>query len=250
MSERVQKYLARVGFGSRREIEKWLKAGQIHNADGVMGLGDRVSIDDRIEVNGNIVIVEKAVTKTRLIAYYKREGEICTHNDPSNRPLAVDKLPSIEGGRWLSVGRLDINTSGLILFSNDGGLVHALMHPASDIEREYVCRVHGKISESALEQLIKGVKSNGEWLAFKSVHRTGSLESTNQWFNVVLTTGRNREIRRAWKCLGFEVNRLKRVRYGHYRLPKDLRLGEWRELDKRQIELFEQCCGYQNTHNT
>ncbi len=237
MSERVQKYLARAGYGSRREIERWLSAGGIATTQRTLNLGDRVSAGEVLYVNGQKVIVQGVSQNIRLLAYHKVEGEICSHKDPGNRRRVFDSLPAIDEGRWLSVGRLDISTTGLLLFSNDGDLVHRLMHPSSEIEREYLCRVFGTVSADELTRLCEGVRCGRDLLRFKAIHpleRGGG----NQWFRIILAGGKNREIRRAWKVLGCEVSRLKRIRYGHYRLPQQLKAGQWIELDDRQIQKF------------
>ena len=237
MNERVQKYLARAGYGSRREIEKWLEAGQITTSQGVLKPGDRVEAGQVLYVHGKQIVISELNHRTRMLAYHKAEGEISTHKDPGKRRRVLDSLPSIENGRWLSVGRLDVNTTGLMLFSNDGELVNALMHPSSEVEREYLCRVFGPVSGNTLKRLCEGVQSGKDLLQFRSIdpaERTGS----NQWFRIVLSGGKNREIRRAWQALGCQVSRLKRVRYGHFHLPQNLKVGQWIELDEPQIEKF------------
>ena len=237
MNERVQKYLARAGYGSRREIERWLEAGQITTSQGVLKPGDRVEAGQVLYVHGKRIVISEPNHSTRMLAYHKAAGEISTHKDPGNRRRVLDSLPSIENGRWLSVGRLDVNTTGLMLFSNDGELVNALMHPSSEVEREYLCRVYGPVSDDSLKRLCEGVQVGNDLLQFRSIEpeeRTGS----NQWFRIVLTGGKNREIRRAWQAFGCEVSRLKRVRYGHFHLPRHLKVGQWIELDELQIEKF------------
>ncbi|MYD78253.1 MAG: pseudouridine synthase, partial [Gammaproteobacteria bacterium] len=223
MNERVQKYLASAGYGSRREIEKWLEAGQITTSQGVLKPGDRVEAGQVLYVHGKRIVISELKHPTRMLVYHKAEGEITTHKDPGKRRRVFDSLPSIENGRWLSVGRLDVNTTGLMLFSNDGELVNALMHPSSEVEREYLCRVYGPVSDDSLKRLCEGVQVGNDLLQFRSIEpeeRTGS----NQWFRIVLTGGKNREIRRAWQAFGCEVSRLKRVRYGHFHLPRHLKV--------------------------
>ena len=237
MNERVQKYLARAGYGSRRKIEKWLEAGQIATSQGVLKLGDRVEAGQVLYVHGKQIVISELKHRTRMLVYHKAEGEISTHKDPGKRRRVLDSLPNIDGGRWLSVGRLDINTTGLMLFSNDGELVNALMHPSNEVEREYLCRVFGPVSDKSLKLLCEGVRSGKDLLRFRSIDPE-ERTSSNQWFRIVLTGGKNREIRRAWQALGCEVSRLKRVRYGHFHLPRNLKVGQWVELDERQIEKF------------
>lgn len=237
MSERVQKYLARMGFGSRREIERWLRAGNVSGEQGALKPGDRVCVNDVLLVNGTRVEVIPGDLPTRLLAYHKKAGEICTHNDPQNRSLVFDSLPQISSARWLSAGRLDINTTGLMLFSNDGNLVHALMHPSHEVEREYLCRVFGAVPDRVLSRLRKGVRCERELLKFNEIsHFDG--KASNHWYRIVLTGGKNREIRRAWQAVGYEVSRLKRIRFGHYRLPKQLKPGQWVELGNQDIQRF------------
>ncbi len=248
MNERVQKYLARAGYGSRREIEKWLEAGQITTSQGVLKPGDRVESGQVLCVQGKQIVISELNQQTRMLAYHKAEGEISTHKDPGKRRRVLDSLPKIEGGRWLSVGRLDVNTTGLMLFSNDGELVNTLMHPSSEVEREYLCRVFGPVSDNSLKLLCKGVQSGRDLLRFRTIYpeeRTGS----NQWFRIVLTGGKNREIRRAWQALGCEVSRLKRVRFGHFHLPRNLKVGQWIELSEVQIEKFRSLA-VKNSSNT
>lgn len=240
----MQKFLARAGFGSRREIERWLSAGAIQSEQNVLQPGDRVDVNDVLFIKGRRVVVKETGGLVRMLAYHKSEGEICTHKDPGQRPLVQKSLPQIDHGRWLSVGRLDINTTGLLLFSNDGNLVHSLMHPSSEIEREYVCRVFGKVSDETLINLRKGVRSGRDFLRFKEVHQMDRGKAgNNKWFRIVLTGGKNREIRRAWQACGCEVNRLKRIRYGFYRLPRNLEAGQWIELEQNQIQKFQETCG-------
>ena len=234
MSERIQKYLARAGYGSRREIEQWLAKGRIGSRNGVYKLGDKVKPGDAITVDGKDIAVIAQTAPIRVIAYHKKEGEVSTRNDPHNRPTILDALPAISDGRWMSVGRLDINSTGLMLFSNNGELVHGLMHPSREVEREYVCRVLGKVTENTLSRLREGVWSKQELLCFDSIERMNG-KGVNQWFRVKLKRGRNREIRRAWETLGCRVNRLKRIRYGPIRLSADLKQGRWVELSQQQV---------------
>ncbi len=240
MSERIQKYLARRGFGSRRSIEKLLAAGHIHSPDGSYALGDRVCPGDIIVIDNQRIEVSAENAAVRVIAYYKKEGQISSHKDPANRPTIVSALPPIETGSWKSVGRLDLNTSGLILFSNDGELVHLLMHPRSAVQREYVCRVQGRPSGADLRCLGSGVANDGEILKFDHVEFIRENRS-NSWYRVTLTRGKNREIRRAWDSLGFRVSRLKRIRYGPIDLPRQMKPGDWMELSEAQIEELAHC---------
>lgn len=238
MKERIQKYLATEGYGSRREIERWLTERKIRSPEGVYQLGDRVSKNSLIYFKGKRIQVSFTSIDTRVIAYHKKEGEVSTRKDTRKRPTVMDSLPKIKRGRWISVGRLDLNTSGIILFSNDGQLVHGLMHPSRQIEREYLCRVRGKVTDRHLNLLQEGVYSNKEKLRFNRVslmRKTG----VNQWCRIVLTRGKNREIRRAWESIGFQVSRLIRIRYGPIRLSRNLKKGNWLELNQQQIGLLK-----------
>ena len=238
MSERVQKFLARSGYGSRRQIEKWLVEGRIRSDEGIYSLGDKVVLNDIVILDDQRIRVTSSDAPTRVIAYHKKEGEICTHSDPANRPTILESIPSITEGRWATVGRLDLNTTGLILISNDGDLVHGLMHPSSQIEREYLCRVLGETSSKTLQKLRNGVQSNGEFLRFDHIEFV-SGKGANQWYRIRLTRGKNREIRRAWEAVGHRVSRLKRIRYGPIHLRKNLKQGEWAELDQNQIAILK-----------
>ena len=240
VNERIQKYLARKGFGSRREIERALAAGKIRHPHGVYGLGDKVKTDDVVIIANKTIRVTDAESSVRVIAYHKREGEISSRSDPQQRPTIMDALPRIVDGRWKSVGRLDINTTGLILFSNDGELVNLLMHPGSMIERQYLCRIQGCPTQLQLDQLRKGVVSDNETLQFNRIERERANKS-NHWFNITLTHGKNREIRRAFEVLGYRVNRLKRIRYGPIRLPANLKPGQTMELGQDQIDMLRSC---------
>ncbi|MDE0308240.1 MAG: pseudouridine synthase [Acidiferrobacterales bacterium] len=239
MSERIQKYLARKGFGSRREIEQWIKEGRVRHDGGEYKLGDRVEYGDLVVVDDRHITVSEGASVTRVIAYHKKSGEVCSRNDPANRPLTFDSLPPIEHGRWVSVGRLDLNTTGLLLFTNDGSLANSLMHPANEIEREYLCRVFGEVSEQKLMALRTGVRFDGEILFFNQIE-TLKGKGSNQWYRIILKQGRNREIRRAWEAVGNQVSRLKRVRYGSIVLDNRLPQGKWKELDRTQTSQLMQ----------
>ena len=234
MSERIQKRLAQLGLGSRRQIEQWIKAGKVRTEHGIAKLGDKIDSSSRVYIDNRLIVPQSGKFETRIIAYHKEEGEVSTHRDPQNRPTFLKSLPKVKAGKWMSVGRLDINTSGLILFSNDGNLVHRLMHPSCQIERVYLCRVFGQVNRKVLNQLQAGVMSNHETVRLDRVeHHRGS--GMNQWYRVTLKRGKYREIRRAWESVNCQVSRLIRIRYGPVELPRTLKPGGWIELTPEQV---------------
>ncbi|WP_312545041.1 23S rRNA pseudouridine(2605) synthase RluB [Pantoea eucalypti] len=233
MSEKLQKVLARAGHGSRREIESMIAAGRVSVDGKIATLGDRVESSKslKIRIDGHLVsIAESATEVCRVLAYYKPEGELCTRSDPEGRPTVFDRLPRLRGSRWIAVGRLDVSTCGLMLFTTDGELANRLMHPSREVEREYAVRVFGQVDDDKIRQLSKGVQLEDGPAAFKTL-KFGGGEGINQWYNVTLTEGRNREVRRLWEAVGVQVSRLMRVRYGDITLPKGLPRGGWTELD-------------------
>jgi len=235
MSEKLQKVLARAGVGSRREMEKYIEANRVSVDGKVARLGDRVEPNQTIRVDGHIVKVEEPQERVcRVLMYHKPEGELCTRKDPEGRRTVFDRLPRIEGDRWIAIGRLDINTSGLLLFTNDGELANRVMHPSYEIEREYSVRVFGDVTKEAVRNLIKGVELDDGPARFHSVKPMGG-EGINKWFNVTLSEGRNREVRRMWQSQGVEVSRLIRVRYGELELNKRLPQGGWEELELSKV---------------
>ena len=202
-------------------------------------IGQLVSEQDIFEVEGRTVrLSKKDPTKRRILMYNKKVGEISSRNDPDHKKTIFDSLPKLRSGRWVSVGRLDINTSGLILFTNDGSLANQLMHPSSNIEREYIARVHGNVTDEILNNLIKGVKLDDGFAKFTDV-QGGRKGNTNQWFAMVIMEGRTREVRRLWESQGLEISRLKRVRYGTLFLPASLKQGAYKELSKSEINALE-----------
>ncbi|GAP75022.1 MULTISPECIES: 23S rRNA pseudouridine(2605) synthase RluB [Pseudoalteromonas] len=235
MSEKLQKVLARAGVGSRREMEKYIEANRVSVDGKVARLGDRVEPNQTIRVDGHIVKVEEPQERVcRVLMYHKPEGELCTRKDPEGRRTVFDRLPRIEGDRWIAIGRLDINTSGLLLFTNDGELANRVMHPSYEIEREYSVRVFGDVTKEAVRNLTKGVELDDGPARFHSVKPMGG-EGINKWFNVTLSEGRNREVRRMWQSQGVEVSRLIRVRYGELELNKRLPQGGWEELELSKV---------------
>lgn len=232
--EKLQKVLARAGYGSRRELERWIEAGQVTVDGKVAKLGDRVLANARLTVDGRPV-EKTSASKTRVILYHKPEGEICSRSDEKGRRTVFDRLPSISGGRWISVGRLDFNTSGLLLFTTDCELANGLMHPSANIEREYMVRVRGDIDDELLQRLTDGVLLDDGVARFSDI-QDGGGEGSNHWYYVVLMEGRNREVRRLWESQGVEVSRLKRVRYGNVFIPSKVRQGQWVELQRSEIK--------------
>ncbi|ELZ9635795.1 23S rRNA pseudouridine(2605) synthase RluB [Proteus mirabilis] len=241
-TEKLKKILARSGHGSRREIEGYLQEGRI-SIDGVKAkLGDRIDANStaKIRLDGRILSIREAQKDVcRVLAYYKPEGELCTRSDPQGRPTVFQRLPRLNSARWIAVGRLDVNTSGLLLFTTDGELANRLMHPSREVEREYAVRVFGEIDDAKIRQLTRGVQLEDGPASFRSVSYRGG-EGINQWYNVSLTEGRNREVRRMWEAVGVQVSRLIRVRYGDIDLPKGLPRGGWVELGLNQINYLRQ----------
>lgn len=235
MSEKLQKVLARSGVGSRREMETFISAGRVTVDGKVARLGDRVNANQLVRVDGHPVKVATEEEQVcRVVAYHKPEGEICTRTDPDGRPTVFDRLPNIRGARWIAIGRLDINTSGLLLFTTDGELANRLMHPKFEVEREYSVRVFGEVNDAIIQRLRIGVELEDGKANFKKIKAMGG-EGMNRWFNVVLTEGRNREVRRMWESQGTVVNRLIRIRYGDLLLPKHLPAGGYTEMGLEDV---------------
>lgn len=238
MSEKLQKVLARAGYGSRRLMEEWIAAGRVSVNGSTARLGDRAAPDDRIEVDGKPVAAESKAPPRRVLMYYKPVGEVTSRQDTEQRPVVFDRLPPLESGRWVSVGRLDVNTSGLLLFTTDGELANRLMHPSYGIDREYAVRVLGDVTQETIDRLLKGVDLEEGPARFDAIERT-SEGGANDWFRVVLHEGRKREVRRLFESQGLTVSRLIRVRYGPVSLPRNLRRGDLRPL--RPAEIAELC---------
>ncbi|MBI5447455.1 MAG: pseudouridine synthase [Gammaproteobacteria bacterium] len=239
-SEKVQKVLAGLGLGSRRQIEAWMTEGRVLINDEVAKLGTRVTSEDKIKVDGHLVRrFSTDKSKKRVLIYHKPEGEICTRSDPQARKTIFENLPPLRNSRWIPVGRLDLNTSGLLLLTTDGELAHRLMHPSFEVEREYAVRVLGEVTASMIKQLKSGVEMDGVQYAFDEVEDAGGT-GANHWYKVILREGKNREVRRLWESLGVKVSRLIRVRYGSITLPRLLRPGRSRELDAEEMRVLYQ----------
>jgi 23S rRNA pseudouridine2605 synthase len=234
--EKLQKVLARAGLGSRRDMEKLIGGNRVTVNGKIAHVGDRVGERDRILVDGHPIALKSAQERRpRVLIYNKPEGEICSISDPEGRPTVFERLPKLKGERWISVGRLDFNTSGLLLFTTDGELANALMHPSSNIDREYLCRVLGEVDEELLNRLRTGVQLDDGVARFTDISEGGSDESAaNRWYYVCLMEGRNREVRRLWESQNVKVSRLKRVRYGPVFLPPRLKQGQWQEMPAEQ----------------
>jgi 23S rRNA pseudouridine2605 synthase len=241
MSDKLQKVLANAGMGSRREMEKWIEAARISVNGKIATLGDRVEPADKIRVDGNPLSTPNDAPACRVLMYNKPEGELCSRKDPEGRATIFDRLPNIRNGRWIAVGRLDINTSGLLLFTNDGELANRLMHPKHEVEREYSVRVFGEVEDKMLKRLTDGVElEDGKAKFTHIVKKPGDEESQNTWYNVSLSEGRNREVRRLWESQGVQVSRLMRVRYGTLELQKRLPQGGWVELGLPDLNTLRQ----------
>lgn len=241
MKERLQKALARSGLGSRREIENWIEAGLVTVNGRIARLGDQASETDRIRVRGQWVRMTTNL-RPRTLAYHKPRGEITTRKDPEGRPTVFKRLPGLRAGRWIAIGRLDANTSGLLLFANDGQLANRLMHPSAEIEREYAVRALGEVNAQTLMRLTEGVKLDDGVARFETIVDAGG-SGANRWYHVVLREGRNREVKRLWDSQGITVSRLIRVRYGPIGLGRQLKMGRWRDLDPDEMRSLYTAAG-------
>ncbi|MDD9890239.1 MAG: pseudouridine synthase [Gammaproteobacteria bacterium] len=236
MSEKLQKVLARAGFGSRREIETWISQGRIKVNGKVAEIGARVRDEDKIIVDGKKLAPQKKIRiDRRVLLYNKPEDEICTRQDPEGRPTVFDNLPPLKHGRWVSIGRLDINTSGLLLFTTDGELANKLTHPSSMVEREYAVRVMGEVTPQMVQSMHDGIIIDDHLCRFTDIQFYAG-EGINQWYHVVIMEGRNREVRKLWESQGLKVSRLKRVRFGPIFIPSSVKRGEFQELSKNEID--------------
>lgn len=233
MSERVQKVLAARGLGSRREIEGWIERGEVKVNQRTAKLGDQVGPDDVIRVRGRVI--HMAEHAHRWLVYHKPVGEICSRSDPEGRRPVFASLPRLKGQRWVAVGRLDLNTSGLLLFTTDGELANRLMHPSRSLEREYAVRVLGEVPDDTRRMLLEGVELEDGPARFDALEERGG-DGANHWFHVVVSEGRNRLVRRLWDAVGVTVSRLIRVRYGPVVLGRGLKTGDCRDLEIREVE--------------
>jgi 23S rRNA pseudouridine2605 synthase len=233
--EKLQKVMARMGLASRREIEAWISAGRVKVNGAVASLGMRVDLHDAIAVDGKVLRREESAESVRrVIIYNKPEGEICTRDDPEGRPTVFDRLPRPKEGRWINIGRLDINTTGLLMFTTDGELANRLMHPSYQMDREYAVRVRGEVDEEMIERLKTGVMLEDGPAKFTDIKEAPGGEGFNHWYHCVVMEGRNREVRRLWESQGLVVSRLKRVRFGPVFITSDLKEKTRDKLDRLQ----------------
>lgn len=242
MDEKLQKVLARAGIGSRREMERWIEQGRVKVNDQVATIGDRVSSQDNIKVDNKFISQKRTEVQQRVITYHKPVGEVCTRDDPEGRTTIFSNLPKLKSGRWISVGRLDLNTSGLLLLTTDGELANKLMHPSSEIEREYAVRILGEVSPEIIKQLKTSVPLEDGDAHFADVKEQGG-QGANHWYHVILKEGRNREVRRLWEYFGFAVSRLMRIRYGDITLNRRVRPSKSEDLTEQEMLSIYQSVG-------
>jgi 23S rRNA pseudouridine2605 synthase len=242
LEERLHKVLAQAGLGSRRALEERIAHGMVRVNGEVATTGQSIRSGDLVELDGKTLVASALNEPARVLIYNKPEGEVTTREDPEGRPTIFEALPNIKGARWISVGRLDINTTGLLLLTTDGEMANALMHPSREVEREYVCRIHGEVPDNIVDRLLRGVALDDGPAKFDQIERINSSDS-HAWFRVVVTEGRNREVRRLWESQGFQVSRLKRIRYGSITLPRLLKRGQSQELPVEDVEALQRELG-------
>ena len=240
--QRLQKIMATAGLGSRRALEQRIKDGEVKINGATASIGQSVADGDRIGFEDREWTVVALRSKHRNLVYNKPTGEVTTRSDPQGRPTVFDKLPRLQGARWIAVGRLDINTSGLLLMTTDGELANAMMHPSNRVDREYACRIFGEVDEQKLARLKEGVMLDDGPAQFSDIVASGGGDG-NTWYHVTILEGRNREVRRLWASQDLTVSRLKRVRYGAVFLPKRLRMGNWSELTPRDHQILREDVG-------
>lgn len=243
---KLHKVLAQAGMGSRLEMEQLIMEGRITVNNEPAHIGQRIQFGDHVKVNGKPIRFRIDAPPARVIAYHKPVGEVVTHDDPQNRPTVFRRLPKLYQGKWQSVGRLDLNTEGLLLFTSSGELANNLMHPRFGLEREYAVRVLGALNKEEKHRLLDGVKLDDGVAQFGSIEEGGG-EGSNCWYRVTISEGRNREVRRMFEAVGHAVSRLIRIRYGAMVLPRGLKRGGWMELDEGDIKSLMQAAGSQGS---
>ena len=251
-TERIQKTLARCGLGSRRQIEAAIKLQQITINREPVELGQKLRVGDKVAWKNRAWVVESDHVMPRVLMYNKPLGEVTTRKDEKDRSTVFDSLPHIKGQKWLNIGRLDINTTGLLLFTTDGDLANHMMHPSANIDREYACRVFGEVTKEKIQAMLNGVELEEGVANFSDIQAAGSEEDkgANSWFHVAIMEGRNREVRRLWESQDIQVNRLKRVRYGGVFLPKSLRKGKFKELNQKELDVLFKDIKYEPASQT
>ena len=236
MTERLQKLLARAGYGSRRQIEQVIEAGRIRVNNQVATLGDKAGPRDEIRMDGKrLNLEERLQVRCRVLAYKKHVDQVVTRKDPEGRPTIFKSLPKMKAGRWLAIGRLDVNTSGLLLVTTDGELKRRLEHPSYEIMRSYAVRVRGEVDDAMIERLLEGVELDDGVARFESIRGGEENNRANRWFEVTVRQGRNRVVRRLWDSQGVTVSRLMRTGFGNVALPSGVKAGGWRELDRKEV---------------
>lgn len=245
MSEKLHKILARNGYGSRREMERWIEDDRFKINGKQAKTADRIESKDKVSLDGKLIELNFDDQQHRILLYNKPEGEICTRDDPDGRKDVFATLPKLQGARWIIVGRLDINTSGLLFFTTDGELANALMHPSSEVDREYSVRILGEVDGQILQNLEKGVELEDGFARFDAIIDVGG-SGANHWYSVILKEGRKREVRRLWESQGLKVSRLMRTRFGPVSLTRGLRKGSFRDLSKEEAAALYSAVGMKN----